>query len=65
MNFNNAIKNTKPKNRSLAPDNAAGLPSFSYKLGNRGWKNKFVKNYFTNVEEEGEEEQEQQQQDEE
>ena len=63
MNFNNAIKNTKPKNRSLAPDNAAGLPSFSYKLGNRGWKNKFVKNYFTDVEEEEEEVQEQQDED--
>lgn len=54
-NFNDAIKNTKPKNRSLAPDNEKGLPSFSYKLGNRGWKNKFVKNYFTNIEEEDEE----------
>ncbi len=54
VNFNNAIKNTKAKNRSLAPDNAAGLPSFTYKLGNRGWKNKFVKNYFTNIEEEEE-----------
>lgn len=55
-NFNDAIKNTKPKNRSLAPDNSKGLPSFSYKLGNRGWKNKFVKNYFTNIEEEETEE---------
>ena len=54
VNFNNAIKNTKAKNRSLAPDNAAGLPSFTYKLGNRGWKNKFVKNYYTNIEEEDE-----------
>lgn len=52
--FNDAIKNTKPKNRSLAPDNSKGLPSFSYKLGNRGWKNKFVKNYFTDIEEEEE-----------
>lgn len=50
--FNDAIKNTKPKNRSLAPDNSKGLPSFSYRLGNRGWKNKFVKNYFTDIEEE-------------
>lgn len=50
--FNEAIKNTKPKNKSLAPDNAKGLPSFSYKLGNIGWKNKFVKKYFTNLEEE-------------
>ena len=51
-NFNEAIKNTKPKNKSLAPDNAKGLPSFSYKLGNLGWKNKFVKKYYTNLEEE-------------
>lgn len=50
--FNEAIKNTKPKNKSLAPDNAKGLPSFSYKLGNIGWKNKFVKKYFTHLEEE-------------
>ncbi len=53
-NFNDAIKNTKPKNRYLAPDNAQGLPSFSYKLGNRGWKNKFVKNYYTVIDEEEE-----------
>ncbi len=52
--FNEAIKNTKPKNKSLAPDNAKGLPSFSYRLGNIGWKNKFVKKYFTNIEEEEE-----------
>ncbi len=50
--FNEAIKNTKPKNRSLAPDNQKGLPSFSYKLGNKGWRTKFVKNYFTDIEEE-------------
>ncbi|MBR4786767.1 MAG: hypothetical protein IK013_02660 [Bacteroidales bacterium] len=55
-NFNDAIKNTKPKNKSLAPDNTKGLPSFSYKLGNRGWKNKFVKNYFTNLDKEEDEE---------
>ncbi|MCQ2284194.1 MAG: hypothetical protein MJZ57_04770 [Bacteroidales bacterium] len=52
-NFNEAISKTKPKNRSLAPEN--GEPSFTYKLGNRGWKNKFVKKYFTNIEEEEEE----------
>lgn len=52
--FNEAIKNTKPKNKSLAPDNDKGLPSFSYRLGNIGWKNKFVKKYYTNLEEEGE-----------
>ncbi len=51
-NFNEGISKIKPKNRSLAPEN--GLPSFTYKLGNRGWKNKFVKNYFTPEEEEGE-----------
>lgn len=49
-NFNEAISKTKPKYRSLAPEN--GQPSFTYKLGNRGWKNKFVKKYFTNIEEE-------------
>lgn len=54
--FNDAIKNTKPKNKSLAPDNSKGLPSFSYKLGNRGWKNKFVKNYFTILDKEEDEE---------
>lgn len=56
-NFNDAIKNTKPQKRSLAPDKDKGLPSFSYKLGNRGWKNKFVKNYFTaeDLEEDAEE----------
>ncbi len=54
--FNEAIKNTKPKNKSLAPDNAKGLPSFSYKLGSLGWKNKFVKKYFTNIDKEEDEE---------
>ncbi|MBO7492149.1 MAG: hypothetical protein J6T59_06890 [Bacteroidales bacterium] len=52
-NFNEGISKIKPKNRSLAPEN--GLPSFTYKLGNRGWKNKFVKNYFMPEEEEEEE----------
>ena len=52
--FNDAISSVKPKNRFQAPDQAKGLPSFSYKLGNRGLKNKFVKKYFTDIEEETE-----------
>lgn len=52
--FNEAITKVKPKLRSLPPEN--GEPSFTYKLGNRGWKNKFVKKYFTNIEEEESEE---------
>ena len=52
--FNDAITSVKPKNRFLAPDQAKGLPSFSYKLGNRSLKNKFVKKYFTEIEEETE-----------
>jgi len=52
--FNDAIKNTKPKHRFQQADNSAGLPSFSYRLGNRSYKNKFVKNYFTNIEKEEE-----------
>ena len=53
--FNDAIKSTKPNKRYLEPDNSANLPSFSYRLGNRSYKNKFVKNYFTNVEKEEDE----------
>ena len=56
--FNDAITSVKPKNRFQEPDKAKGLPSFSYKLGNRSLKNKFVKNYFTNIEEEPESEEE-------
>jgi hypothetical protein len=52
--FNDAISSVKPKNRFQAPDQAKGLPSFSYKLGNRSLKNKFVKKYFTDIEEEPE-----------
>ena len=52
--FNDAITSVKPKNRFQAPDQAKGLPSFSYKLGNRSLKNKFVKKYFTDIEEETE-----------
>ena len=49
--FNDAITSVKPKNRFQAPDQAKGLPSFTYKLGNRSLKNKFVKKYFTDIEE--------------
>ena len=56
--FNDAITSVKPKNRFQEPDKAKGLPSFTYKLGNRSLKNKFVKNYFTNIEEEPETEEE-------
>lgn len=52
--FNDAITSVKPKNRFQEPDKAKGLPSFTYKLGNRSLKNKFVKNYFTDIEEETE-----------
>ena len=52
--FNDAISSVKPKNRFQAPDQAKGLPSFTYKLGNRSLKNKFVKKYFTDIEEESE-----------
>lgn len=52
--FNEAISKTKPKYRSLPPEN--GMPSFTYKLGNRGWKNKFVKKYFTDIDKEEAEE---------
>ena len=56
--FNDAITSVKPKNRFQEPDKDKGLPSFSYKLGNRSLKNKFVKNYFTDIEEEPETEEE-------
>ena len=56
--FNDAITSVKPKNRFQEPDKAKGLPSFTYKLGNRSLKNKFVKNYFTDIEEETETESE-------
>ena len=52
--FNDAITSVKPKNRFQEPDQAKGLPSFTYKLGNRSLKNKFVKKYFTDIEEEPE-----------
>jgi hypothetical protein len=52
--FNDAISSVKPKNRFQAPDQAKGLPSFTYKLGNRSLKNKFVKKYFVDIEEETE-----------
>ncbi len=50
--FNEAITSVKPKNRFQAPDPSKNLPSFTYKLGNRSLKNKFVKKYFTDIEEE-------------
>lgn len=52
--FNDAISGVKPKNRFQAPDPSKNLPSFTYKLGNRSLKNKFVKKYFADIEEENE-----------
>lgn len=46
-NFNDAISNTKYKNKTLPTQN--GQPSFSYKLGNRGQKLKFTKKYYQNI----------------
>jgi len=42
--FNEAIKSVSPSKRAL--NSAKGLPSYTYKLGNRSQKNKFVKNYY-------------------
>lgn len=53
--FNDAITSVKPKNRFQAPDPQKNLPSFTYKLGNRSLKNKFVKKYFTDIEEDNSE----------
>ena len=42
--FNDAIVQTKVKKRMLPAEN--GLPSFTYKIGNRSQKNKFIKKYY-------------------
>jgi hypothetical protein len=42
--FNAAIQAVSPSNRAL--NSANGLPGYTYKLGNRSQKNKFVKNYY-------------------
>lgn len=52
--FNDAIVQTKVKKRMLTASN--GQPSFTYKIGNRSQKNKFMKKYYKVVEEETPEE---------
>jgi len=42
--FNNAIDNTKAKNKTLTSKD--GLSSFTYKLGNRGLKTRFTRKYY-------------------
>ncbi len=42
--FNNAISDLPAKKRMLQSGN--GLPSFTYKLGNKSQKNKFTKKYY-------------------
>jgi hypothetical protein len=42
--FNEAISNTKAKNKSISAKD--GKPSFLYKLGNRGLKTRFTRKYF-------------------
>ncbi|MBO4646260.1 MAG: hypothetical protein J5642_07075 [Bacteroidales bacterium] len=42
--FNDAIVQTKVKKRMLPGGN--GLPSFTYKIGNRSQKNKFMKKFY-------------------
>ena len=42
--FNNAIINTKAKDKTLSAK--GGEPSFSYKVGNRGQKSRFTRKYF-------------------
>ncbi len=48
--FNEAINGTKSKNRVQAPEK--GLPSFSYKLGNKSQQKRFMKKFYTVIEEE-------------
>lgn len=48
--FTDAIVATKVKKRMLPPEN--GKPAFTYKLGNRSQKNKFVKKFYVAPEEE-------------
>lgn len=52
--FNDAIVQTKVKKRMLQPEN--GLPAFTYKIGNRSQKNKFMKKFYRAPEENEEEE---------
>lgn len=54
--FTDAIVETNAKKRMLKPEN--GLPAFTYKLGNRSQKNKFMKKFYKVPEEEGEEQSE-------
>jgi len=42
--FNDAIMNTKAKDKNLSAKD--GQPAFSYKIGNRGQKTRFVRKYF-------------------
>ncbi len=51
--FNDAIVQTKVKKRMLQAEN--GLPSFTYKIGNRSQKNKFMKKFYRAPQEEEEE----------
>jgi len=46
-NFNEAITNTKAKNKTLQAAN--GQPSFTYKISSRGQKLKFTKKYYQNI----------------
>ena len=43
-NFNNAIRNTKAKDKTQSA--AKGEPAFAYKLGTGGQKTRFVRKYF-------------------
>lgn len=47
--FNEAISSTKAKNRLQPP--VKGLPSFSYKLGNKSQQKRFIKKYYVVIEE--------------
>ena len=48
--FTDAIVATKVKKRMLPPEN--GKPAFTYKLGNRSQKNKFMKKFYRAPEDE-------------
>lgn len=50
--FNEAISGTKAKNKTIG--SGGGLPSFTYKLGNKTQHRKFVTKYFSDIEEEEE-----------
>lgn len=51
--FTDFIRATKAKKRMQMASN--GQPSFTYKLGNRGQKDKFLRKFYTTIEEEEEE----------